>query len=61
MIKAVSPVAVLIASFAFGLRSPSVRLIAIICSISVGVGIASYGEADFNMSVGSGFRAAAQC
>ncbi|CAD6569509.1 MAG: hypothetical protein CYPHOPRED_003404 [Cyphobasidiales sp. Tagirdzhanova-0007] len=49
IIKAASPVAVLIASFVFGLRQPNLRLVSIICSISAGVGIASYGEASFNL------------
>lgn len=49
--KAGSPVAVLIASFVFGLRSPTLKLVSIICSISIGVAIASYGEADFNLIV----------
>jgi len=49
MIKAGSPIAVLSTSFAFGLKNPSLRLISIIFIICGGVGIASWGEADFRL------------
>lgn len=42
------PVAVLLISFAFGLKQPSGTLIAIVMSISLGVATASYGEVDFD-------------
>jgi hypothetical protein len=44
------PVAVLLISFAFRLKEPSLQLIAIVTSISLGVATASYGEVDFAMS-----------
>lgn len=44
------PVAVLLISFAFGLKQPSGVLIAIVMSISLGVATASYGEVDFAYS-----------
>ena len=47
--QAGSPIAVLTTSFAFRLKSPSVRLISIILIICSGVGIASWGEAEFNL------------
>lgn len=50
MIKAVTPVVVLLLSFTFGLKQPSQKLFYIVCLISLGVGIASYGEADFDMA-----------
>ena len=50
MIKAGSPLAVLLTSFAFGLKEPSLRLIGIILLICAGVLIASLGEADFQLA-----------
>lgn len=44
------PVAVLLISFAFGLKQPSGILVAIVLMISSGVAIASYGELEFVMS-----------
>ncbi|SCV72124.1 BQ2448_4818 [Microbotryum intermedium] len=49
MLKAVSPVAILLAAFAFGTKFFSLKLLLIVIVISFGVGIASYGEASFNM------------
>ncbi|SCZ88305.1 BZ3500_MvSof-1268-A1-R1_Chr2-1g04322 [Microbotryum saponariae] len=50
MLKAVSPVAILLAAFAFGTKTFSVKLLLIVIVISFGVGIASYGETSFNMT-----------
>ncbi|KDE09238.1 hypothetical protein MVLG_00558 [Microbotryum lychnidis-dioicae p1A1 Lamole] len=50
MLKAVSPVAILLAAFAFGTKTFSVKLLLIVIVISLGVGIASYGETSFNMT-----------
>ncbi|KAH8918384.1 TPT-domain-containing protein [Atractiella rhizophila] len=50
MIKAITPIVVLLLSFAFSLKEPSKKLFTIICLISLGVGIASYGEIAFDMS-----------
>jgi hypothetical protein len=44
------PVAVLLISFAFRLKEPSLQLIAIVSTISIGVAVASYGEVGFAMS-----------
>ena len=49
-VQAFMPVAVLLISFAFGLKQPSGTLIAIVMSISLGVATASYGEVDFEMT-----------
>ncbi|KAH9811974.1 hypothetical protein DFH28DRAFT_899639 [Melampsora americana] len=49
MIKAASPVAVLLTSFAFGIYPPSLRLFGIVLIISFGIGIASYGEVAFSL------------
>jgi hypothetical protein len=49
MLKAGSPIAVMLASFAFGLKEPSVKLVGIILLICSGVGIASVGAADFQL------------
>lgn len=49
MIKAASPVAVLLTSFAFGIYPPSLRLFGIVLIISLGIGIASYGEVAFSL------------
>jgi hypothetical protein len=47
MIKAITPVLVLLESFAMRLESPNSSLLTIICMISVGVAVASYGEIHF--------------
>ncbi|KAK0532590.1 hypothetical protein OC835_003281 [Tilletia horrida] len=52
MLKAFMPVAVLLLSFAVGLKAVSASLLGIVLAISGGVAIASYGEAEF---VYSGF------
>ncbi|KAE8224335.1 hypothetical protein CF319_g2751 [Tilletia indica] len=52
MLKAFMPVAVLLLSFAVGLKAVSTQLLGIVLAISGGVALASYGEADF---VYSGF------
>lgn len=44
MLKAATPVAVLLCSFAFGLEQPSLRLFMYIVLIAVGVAIACYGQ-----------------
>lgn len=49
MLKAFTPVAVLLISFAFGLKQMSGTLTAIVCAISFGVATASYGEVEFAM------------
>lgn len=49
MIKAFTPVSVLLISFAMKLKEPSRKLFGIVVAISVGVFIASYGEADFDL------------
>lgn len=50
MLKASSPVAILLAAFAFRTRAFSMRLLAIVLVISGGVGLSSYGEANFNLT-----------
>ncbi|WFD48484.1 hypothetical protein GLX27_003154 [Malassezia furfur] len=50
MLKAFTPVAVLLISFAFGLKKLSGTLTGIVMMISVGVCLASYGETEFNMT-----------
>ena len=50
MLKASSPVAILLAAFAFRTRAFSMRLLAIVFVISGGVGLSSYGEANFNLT-----------
>lgn len=50
MLKAFTPVAVLIISFSFGLKQLSTTLTAIVVMISFGVATASYGELEFNMT-----------
>ncbi|KAM0753176.1 TPT-domain-containing protein [Meredithblackwellia eburnea MCA 4105] len=49
MIKAFTPVSVLLISFAMRLKEPSQKLFGIVCLISVGVAIASYGEVEFHL------------
>lgn len=50
MLKAFTPVAVLIISFSFGLKQLSTTLTAIVMMISFGVALASYGELEFNLT-----------
>jgi drug/metabolite transporter (DMT)-like permease len=49
MLKAFMPVAVLIISFAFGLKQVSAPLFGIVGAISFGVALAAYGEIEFAM------------
>lgn len=49
MIKAFTPVSVLLVSAAFKLKELNQKIIAIVCCISLGVAIASYGEVDFEL------------
>ncbi|KAI5476281.1 DUF250 domain membrane protein [Pseudohyphozyma bogoriensis] len=49
MLKAFTPVSVLLISFAMRLKEPSQKLLAIVMLISAGVAIASYGEIEFEM------------
>ena len=48
MLKAATPVAVLLASFGFGLEEPSWRLVAYIVVIAIGVAVACYGQLQLN-------------
>ncbi|GAA5826387.1 hypothetical protein JCM10212_005020, partial [Sporobolomyces blumeae] len=50
ILKSISPVAILIAAFVFRTKSFSVKLCAIVVTISAGVGIASAAEVNFNMT-----------
>ncbi|KAM0791244.1 hypothetical protein ACM66B_005723 [Microbotryomycetes sp. NB124-2] len=50
MLKAFGPVAYLLAAFALGTKVFSLKLLGIVCVISSGVGMASYGEANFNLT-----------
>lgn len=50
MLKAFVPVSILLVSFAFRIQEPNKRLIAIVCTISLGVSMASYGEVAFNLT-----------
>lgn len=50
MLKAFSPVAILLAAFAFRTKVFSVKLCGIVLVISLGVGLASYGESKFNLT-----------
>lgn len=50
MLKAFSPVAILLAAFIFGTKAFSLKLCAIVLVISLGVGLASYGESKFNLT-----------
>ncbi|KAF7190727.1 putative sugar phosphate/phosphate translocator [Pseudocercospora fuligena] len=50
MLKATTPVAVLIASWIFGVAPPSLKTLGNVSFIVVGVIIASYGEIQFNMT-----------
>ena len=58
MLKAATPVAVLLFSFGFGLETPSLRLFGYITAIAVGVMIACYGQLELNW-LGVGFQCAA--
>jgi len=49
MIKAITPVVVLAVSVIFKVKTASAKLFGIVCIISLGVGIASYGEIDFDL------------
>ncbi|CAE6524225.1 unnamed protein product [Rhizoctonia solani] len=49
MLKAFTPVAILLISFAFRIQDPNRRLVAIVLMISGGVSLASYGELKFDM------------
>ncbi|KAG8949173.1 hypothetical protein FRC04_008971 [Tulasnella sp. 424] len=49
MLKAFNPVAILLISFVFRIQEPNRRLLAIVCLISGGVSLASYGELRFDM------------
>ncbi|KAK4053957.1 hypothetical protein OIO90_003794 [Microbotryomycetes sp. JL221] len=49
MLKAFGPVAYLLAAFALGTKAFSAKSLAIVCVISTCVGVASYGEANFNL------------
>ncbi|KAF8609160.1 TPT-domain-containing protein [Ceratobasidium sp. AG-I] len=49
MLKAFTPVAILLISFAFRIQDPNRRLVAIVFMISGGVSLASYGEVKFDM------------
>ncbi|GAA5893570.1 hypothetical protein JCM8208_000831 [Rhodotorula glutinis] len=48
ILKSFAPVAILLAAFAFRTKSFSLRLLGIVMVISLGVGIASWGETDFS-------------
>jgi hypothetical protein len=48
-IKAFTPVSVLLVSAAFKLKELNQKSIAIVCCISLGVAIASYGELEFEL------------
>ncbi|KAK4054573.1 hypothetical protein OIV83_001067 [Microbotryomycetes sp. JL201] len=50
MLKAFGPVAYLLAAFALGTKAFSLKLLGIVLVISSGVGMASYGEANFNLT-----------
>ena len=58
MLKALTPVAVLLCSFGFGLEKPSLRLFAYICLIASGVAIACYGQLQLDW-LGVGLQLAA--
>lgn len=49
MLKAFTPVAVLLISFAARIKEPSQKLFIIVGTISLGVAIASYGEIEFEL------------
>ncbi|EJD40218.1 TPT-domain-containing protein [Auricularia subglabra TFB-10046 SS5] len=49
MLKAFNPVAILLISWTARIQDPNKKLFAIVCMISIGVALASYGELRFNM------------
>ncbi|GAA5887221.1 hypothetical protein JCM5296_004567 [Sporobolomyces johnsonii] len=49
ILKSISPVAILLAAFAFRTKAFSVKLLFIVLTISFGVGIASWGEVNFSI------------
>ncbi|GAA5854286.1 hypothetical protein JCM8547_001764 [Rhodosporidiobolus lusitaniae] len=49
ILKSFSPVAILIAAFIFRTKAFSMKLLGIVAAISLGVGIASYGELSFSV------------
>ncbi|CEQ39674.1 SPOSA6832_01213, partial [Sporobolomyces salmonicolor] len=49
ILKSISPVAILLAAFAFRTKAFSVKLLFIVFTISFGVGIASWGEVNFSI------------
>lgn len=63
MLKATTPVAVLLATWGLGLEKPNMKILANVSSIVVGIMLASYGEVAFNMTgfiyqaLGIGFEA----
>ncbi|BGP40397.1 hypothetical protein JCM10450v2_004380 [Rhodotorula kratochvilovae] len=50
ILKSFAPVAILLAAFAFRTKAFSLRLLGIVITISLGVGIASWGETDFSVT-----------
>ncbi|GAA5925893.1 uncharacterized protein JCM15063_005154 [Sporobolomyces koalae] len=50
ILKSISPVAILLAAFAFGTKQFSVKLMLIVLTISAGVGIASAAEVNFHLT-----------
>ncbi|GAA5822252.1 hypothetical protein JCM5353_001545 [Sporobolomyces roseus] len=50
ILKSISPVAILIAAFAFRTKQFSLKLCAIVLTISLGVGVASAAEVNFNLT-----------
>ncbi|GAA6047426.1 hypothetical protein JCM3770_001299 [Rhodotorula araucariae] len=50
ILKSFAPVAILLAAFAFRTKAFSLRLLGIVVTISLGVGIASWGETDFSVT-----------
>lgn len=58
MLKATTPVAVLLCSFGFGLEKFSLRLLVYICVIATGVAVACYGQLQLNW-LGVGLQMAA--
>ena len=49
MIKAITPVVVLGVSVLLKVKKASIRTLGIVSIISIGVGVASYGEINFDM------------
>lgn len=49
MLKAFTPVAILLISWAFRIQEPNKKLAVIVCMISCGVALASHGELRFNL------------